>query len=205
MAQAAILFIGCLFAAGVAVLLCCRARNTRLQDSDSLSFIHNASQRHHAVQQPQRAQVARNIGLGVRGIVTASRNPRRYHSIAILTESTPLLMETGDEFFAPPSKRTSRRLSRFGPQKGTPGIQDRAPSNAGRLVPNGGRFATTNAIFADKSGASRLQLVGGGRRVFTLPSLVGSSASASLNTVLKDSGDNYPDSSSESTAFSGNG
>ncbi|KAJ2133663.1 hypothetical protein IW136_004926 [Coemansia sp. RSA 678] len=54
-----------------------------------------------------------NAGLGITGGVRV-RNARRYHSITVLSESTPLLMETGQEFFAPPrtrQKRSPRRVA----------------------------------------------------------------------------------------------
>ncbi|KAJ2554995.1 hypothetical protein IWW35_000966 [Coemansia sp. RSA 1878] len=54
-----------------------------------------------------------NAGLGITGGVRV-RNARRYHSITVLSESTPLLMETGQEFFGPPrtrQKRSPRRVA----------------------------------------------------------------------------------------------
>ncbi|KAJ1855785.1 hypothetical protein GGH12_003128 [Coemansia sp. RSA 1822] len=66
------------------------------------------------VARTKRAQVVRpqNAGLGISGVRV--RNARRYHSITVLSESTPLLMETGQEFFGPPrtrQKRSPRRVA----------------------------------------------------------------------------------------------
>ncbi|KAI9476807.1 hypothetical protein BX667DRAFT_497261 [Coemansia mojavensis] len=48
----------------------------------------------------------RSLGLPGQPIV---RNARRYHSITVLTETAPLLMEAGQDFFPPPSVRRPRK------------------------------------------------------------------------------------------------
>ncbi|KAJ2221377.1 hypothetical protein IWW45_008890 [Coemansia sp. RSA 485] len=59
-------------------------------------------------QQNVAAQRQRSSGLGIGRPLTTNKRTRRYHSIAILTETTPLVMEQGEEFFAPP-KTPARR------------------------------------------------------------------------------------------------
>ncbi|KAJ2821034.1 hypothetical protein IWW50_004810 [Coemansia erecta] len=56
--------------------------------------------------QHQPITMPRTVPLGIG--VPAVRNARRYHSITVLSESAPLLMETGHEFFAPPTVRRKR-------------------------------------------------------------------------------------------------
>ncbi|KAJ2512872.1 hypothetical protein H4217_006647 [Coemansia sp. RSA 1939] len=160
---------------------------------------------------------SKNIGLGVRGMVAASRNPRRYHSIAILADSMPLLMETCDEFIVPRQpQRTLRKHSASQPRQ----PQQMNESNAdGRRIDafslhrtDGGdkdhrRFATTSGAGVGKSGAEReCRMGGGGRRVFTLPSLASSAATAAGFLGTSDSTNgisaNAPASLSASTACS---
>ncbi|KAJ2855972.1 hypothetical protein J3B02_001871 [Coemansia erecta] len=63
-------------------------------------------------QQQQRIRTSSLLGIG-RPLVTSKRT-RRYHSIAILTESTPLMMEQGEEFFAPPPRPCRNQRTRKG-------------------------------------------------------------------------------------------
>ncbi|KAJ1665078.1 hypothetical protein EV178_003517 [Coemansia sp. RSA 1646] len=115
-------------------------------------------------------------------MVAASRNPRRYHSIAILTDSTSLLMETGDDFFAPPQARRGLRKHSGNGSRLHRHRQNNEPSgadDASRLLQGGGRFATTNGVFAGGNNGEGVRRAdgggGGGRRVFTLPSLASTS------------------------------
>ncbi|KAJ2158183.1 hypothetical protein GGF46_003956 [Coemansia sp. RSA 552] len=53
--------------------------------------------------QPQSKRGFAPHALGV-GAAPQVRNVRRYHSITVLSETTPLLMETGADFFGPPPR-----------------------------------------------------------------------------------------------------
>ncbi|KAJ2661055.1 hypothetical protein IWW48_002610 [Coemansia sp. RSA 1200] len=162
----------------------------------------------------RRKPRSKNIGLGVRGIVAASRNPRRYHSIAILTDSMPLLMETCDGFIVPRQpQRTSRKQSasqlRQPQQMNESNADGRGIDAFSFLRTDCGdgdrrRFATTSSAGVGKPGSERTcGMGGGGRRVFTLPSLA-SSAAGFLGTPDSANGisANTPASLSTSTACS---
>ncbi|KAJ1947278.1 hypothetical protein GGF37_000580 [Kickxella alabastrina] len=114
----------------------------------------NRSREQHVrfLESQQLTQRSRGGNLGVNGFAISKR-ARRCHSITILTESTPLLMEQGDEFFGPPSIRPHRvrRAKRGNLSRGT---------SLERGMPRDHR-----------------------RRVFTAPSLVGGLILETLDEV----------------------
>ncbi|KAJ2380837.1 hypothetical protein GGI23_007716 [Coemansia sp. RSA 2559] len=95
-------------------------------------------------------------------------------------------MEAGDDFFARPLPRRSLRKqsnsSSSIKQSQTMHKLDRADDDTPSLPQdNGRRFATTNGGFAggnSSEGMGRTDGCGGGRRVFTLPSLTRANSNA---------------------------